>query len=166
MSPHWRGLRPELVMGLQASIASLVIVVLDATFGLVEAVWAITACVYVIAGTANGTRHRVRHRIVGTLVGVPLGLLCLPLATNEPLLLWCAASLAMVIYAMALPDRYDIACGAFAFVLMVTLAISGEHSVSVLIARTWETILGSAVALAAASFLLPLRTTRECSPMD
>jgi uncharacterized membrane protein YccC len=67
---------------------------------------------------------------------------------------------------MALPDRYDIACGAFAFVLMVTLAISGEHSVSVLIARTWETILGSAVALAAASFLLPLRTTRECSPMD
>jgi hypothetical protein len=166
MTAHWRGFSPGLVMGLQAGLASLVVVALDATFGLVEAVWAITACVYVIAGTASGTRHRVRHRIVGTLVGVPLGLLCLPLATNEPLLLWCAASLAMVIYAMALPDRYDIACGAFAFVLMVTLAVSGEHSVSVLIARTWETILGGVVALAAASFLLPLRAARESGHMD
>jgi hypothetical protein len=166
ISSRWRGLRPELVMGLQAGIASLIVVALDATFGLVEAVWAITACVYVIAGTASGTRHRVRHRIVGTLVGVPLGLLCLPLATHEPLLLWCAASLAMVVYAMALPDRYDVACGAFAFVLMVTLAVSGEHSVPVLIARTWETILGGAIALAAASFLLPLRVTRECGRVD
>jgi hypothetical protein len=166
MSPRRRGLRPELVMGLQAGIASLMVVALDATFGIVEAVWAITACVYVIAGTASGTRNRVRHRIVGTMVGVPLGLLCLPLATNEPLLLWCAASLAMVVYAMALPDRYDIACGAFAFVLMVTLAVSGEHSVPVLIARTWETILGGAIALAAASFLLPLRATRECGQVD
>jgi hypothetical protein len=162
MAPRPRGLNPELVMGFQAGIASLIIVTLDVTFGLVEAVWAITACVYVIAGTASGTRHRVRHRIVGTLVGVPLGLLCLPLATNEPLLLWCAASLAMVIYAMALPDRYDVACAAFAFVLMVTLAVSGERSAPVLIARTWETILGSAIALVAASLLFPLRAVHEC----
>jgi hypothetical protein len=28
----------------------------------------------------------------------------------------------MVIYAMALPDRYGIACGAYAFTLIVTLA--------------------------------------------
>jgi uncharacterized membrane protein YccC len=166
VAPRWRGLSPELVMGLHAGISSLVVVALDATFGLVEAVWAITACVYVIAGTASGTRHRVQHRIVGTLVGVPLGLLCLPLATNEPLLLWCAASLAMIVYAVALPNRYDIACGAFAFVLMVTLAVSGERSVAVLIARTWETILGGAMALAAASFLLPLRDTRECGQPD
>jgi hypothetical protein len=157
------GLNPGLVMGLQAGVASLIVVALDAAFGLVEAVWAMTACVYVIAGTASGTRHRVRHRIAGTLVGVPLGLLCLPLATNEPLLLWCAAALAMVIYAMALPDRYDIACAAFAFVLMVTLAVSGERSVPVLIARTWETILGGAIALAAASLLFPLRAAHECA---
>lgn len=77
-----------------------------------------------------------------TLVGVPLGLLCLPLAAHVPLLIWCAASVAMIIYAMALPERYDVACGAFAFTLVVTLAVGGEHSIAVLTARIWQTLLG------------------------
>jgi uncharacterized membrane protein YccC len=159
MAPRYRMLSAALVMGLQAAVASLVVVALNAAFGLIESEWAITACVYVIAGTASGTRQRVRHRIVGTLVGVPLGLACLPLAADEPLLLWGAASIAMIIYAMALPERYDVACGAFAFVLMVTLAVSGEHSTPVLVARAWETILGGVLGVAAASFLFPLRST-------
>jgi hypothetical protein len=165
VEPPLRFFSPELVMGLQAAFASLMVVAIDAAFGLIEAVWAITACVYVVAGSASDTRHRVRHRIAGTLVGVPLGLLCLPLATNEPLLLWCAASLAMIVYAMALPERYDIACGASAFVLMVTLAVSGEHSVAVLVARTWETLLGSMLALAAASFVFPMQVMSDCNPI-
>jgi hypothetical protein len=156
---RYRVLRPELVMGLQAAVAALVVVALNAAFGLTESEWAITACVYVIAGTASGTRKRVTQRIVGTLVGVPLGLACLPLAAHEPLLLWSAASIAMIVYAIALPERYDVACGAFAFVLMVTLAASGEHSLPVLFARAWETILGGALGVAAASFLFPLRST-------
>jgi len=65
--------------------------------------------------------------------------------------------LAMVIYAVALPERYDIACGAYAFVLIVTLAIGGEHSVPLLAARAWETLLGGALGLAAATLVLPLR---------
>ena len=47
------------------------------------------------------------------------------------------AALAMIVYAMALPDRYDIACGAFAFALIVTLVASGVHSVPLLAARAW-----------------------------
>ena len=31
-------------------------------------------------------------------------------------LLWSIASLVMIIYAMALPECYDVACGALAFV--------------------------------------------------
>jgi hypothetical protein len=158
--PH-RALRPELVMGLQAAVAALIVVLLNATFGLLESEWAITACVYVIAGTASGTMKRVRHRIIGTLIGVPVGLACLPFSADAPLLLWGAASLAMIVYAMALPERYDVACGAFAFVLMVTLAVSGERSSMVLFARLWETILGGALGLAAASVLFPLRAMRE-----
>jgi hypothetical protein len=161
MAPQYRVLSAELIMGLQAAAASLVVVGLNAAFGLIESVWAITACVYVIAGTASGTWRRVRHRIAGTLVGVPLGLACLPLATHDPLLLWSAASLAMIVYAMALPERYDVACGAFAFVLMVTLAVSGEHSFPVLFARAWETVLGCALGLAAACWLFPLRLARQ-----
>lgn len=161
MALRYRNVTAELVMGLQAMLAALIIVALNGAFGLIESAWAITACVYVIAGTSSGTKDRVRRRIVGTLVGVPIGLVCLPLAADAPLLLWGIASLAMIIYAMALPERYDVACGAFAFVLMVTLAVSGEHSLTVLFARAWETVLGGVLGLLAASYLFPLRAMQE-----
>jgi uncharacterized membrane protein YccC len=156
-----RILSGEVVMGLQAATAACVVVLLNGFFGLIESEWAITACVYVVAGTSSGTTERVRRRIVGTLVGVPLGLLCIPLSADAPLVLWCAASIAMIIYAMALPERYDVACGAFAFVLVVTLAVSGQHSVAVLFARAWETILGGMLGLIAASCLFPLHAVYE-----
>jgi hypothetical protein len=152
-------LRPELVMGLQAAIGALLIVALNAAIGLVESAWAITACTYVIAGSATGTIDRVRRRIIGTLIGVPVALAFLPLATTMPLVVWAAAALAMVIYAMALPERYDIACGAYAFTLIVTLAVVGEDSVATYAARAWETLLGGALGLAAARLLFPLRST-------
>ncbi len=150
-------LRPELVMGLQAGTGALLIVTLNALVGLVQSAWAITACTYVIAGSSAGTIDRVRRRIIGTLVGVPVALALLPLAATMPVVVWTAAALAMVIYAMALPERYDIACGAYAFTLIVTMAVAGEHSVPVLAARAWETLLGGGLGLAAATLLFPLR---------
>jgi Fusaric acid resistance protein-like len=150
-------LSAELVMGLQAACGALVVVVLNETIGLRESAWAITASTYVVAGSASGTAERVRRRIIGTLVGVPLGLACLPLVEHAPLLAWAAVAAAMIIYAMALPNRYDIACGAFAFTLIVTLAIGGVHSISILGARAWETLLGGALGLLAAKLIFPLR---------
>jgi uncharacterized membrane protein YccC len=64
----------------------------------------------------------------------------------------------MIIYAMALPERYDIACGAYAFTLVVTLAVSGESSAFVLASRAWETLIGGALGLVTALVILPLRT--------
>ncbi len=153
------GASPELHMGLQAALAAVVIVGLNDAVGLTQSAWAITACAYVIAGSAAGTMDRVRRRILGTAIGVPIGLACLPLALHAPLVVWCLAAVAMVIYAMALPERYDIACGAYAFTLIVTLAASGEHSVTLLFARAWETLIGGALGLAAAMLLLPLRSS-------
>lgn len=150
-------LSPAFVMGLQAAAASSLIVLANAWFGLEQSAWAITACVYVVSGTTAGTIDRIRRRILGTAVGVPLGLACLPVALHWPLLVWAAAALAMVIYAMALPERYDVACAAFAFALIVTLAASGEHSLALLAARLWETLLGGALGLAAAMLLFPLK---------
>jgi hypothetical protein len=147
---------PWLRMGLQTAIAALVIVLLNGSFGLVKSSWAITACTYVIASTTSATIDRVRRRLIGTAIGVPLGIVCLPLAAHAAPLVWLAAALAMVIYAMALPERYDIACGAFAFALIVTLAASGDTALSTLISRGWETLLGGALGLAMA-LLLPLR---------
>jgi Fusaric acid resistance protein-like len=156
---RWR-LAPELIMGLQAAAGALAVVALNQAIGLDESAWAVVACTYVVAATATGTLERVRRRIVGTLIGVPLGLVCLPIAEHAPLLIWAAAALAMIIYAMALPQRYDIACAAFAFTLVVTLAVSGSHSIALLTARAWETLLGGALGLAAASLIFPLRSSR------
>jgi Fusaric acid resistance protein-like len=156
-----RALSPELVMGLQAAIAALVIVALNDTIGMEQSAWAITACTYVIAGSAAGTTDRVRQRIIGTLIGVPLGIACLPVAMHFPLLIWGAAAVAMVIYAMALPERYDIACAAFAFALIVTLAVNGVQSTLVLSARIWETLIGATLGLATAKLVFPLRVLRS-----
>ena len=150
---------PEFFMGLQAAIGALVIVFLNDLITLEESAWAITACTYVVAGSATGTIQRVRRRIIGTLIGVPIGLACLPVAEHAPLLIWAAAALAMIIYAMALPERYDIACGAFAFTLIVTLAASGVHSIPVLAARAWETLLGGSLGIVAATLIFPLRSS-------
>ncbi|VXC77603.1 LysR family transcriptional regulator [Burkholderia sp. 8Y] len=152
-----RAVSPAFAMGLQAASGALAVVLLNAAFWLAESVWAITACVYVVATSAVGTAERVRRRIYGTLVGVPIGIVCLPLAEHAPLLVWAMAAIAMIVYAMALPDRYDIACGAFAFALVVTLAASGIHSVPLLAARAWETLLGGAIGLLAARLVFPLR---------
>ncbi|MEI5999578.1 FUSC family protein [Paraburkholderia bengalensis] len=152
---------PEFVMGLQAASGALVVVALNAWLTIDESAWAITACTYVVAGSATGTVQRVRRRIIGTLVGVPLGLACLPIAEHAPLVIWMAAALAMIVYAMALPERYDIACGAFAFTLIVTLAVSGVHSIPFLAARAWETLIGGVLGLLAAMFIFPLRLRDE-----
>ncbi|SAL03829.1 FUSC family protein [Caballeronia ptereochthonis] len=152
---------PALAMGLQAACGALVVVMLNRAFGLAESAWAITACVYVVATSAIGTAERVRRRIYGTLVGVPIGIALLPLAEHWPLVVWALSAFGMIVYAMALPERYDIACGAFAVVLIVTLAASGVHSVSLLAARAWETLLGGALGVVAARVVFPLRVVRR-----
>jgi len=151
---------PELRMGLRAASSALAIVLLNDAIGLQESAWAITACTYVIAGSTSGTVQRVLRRILGTAVGVPLGLACLPIAAQWPLLVWIAAALAMIVYAVALPERYDIACGAYAFALIVTMAAGGDTSVGLLVSRAWETLIGGALGLATALLLLPIRERR------
>ena len=151
---------PRLIMGLQGALAALAIVALNDWISLTESAWAITACTYVVGTSRAATFDRVRRRVIGTSVGVPLGFCCLPLVSEVPPLIWCLAAIAMVIYAMALPDYYEIACGAFAFTLIVTLAAGGEHSRLLLFARAWETALGGAFGLAAAMLILPMRLSK------
>ena len=150
----------ELRMGLQAALAALVMVLLNAVFDLKQSAWAVTACTYVIAGSTAGTMERVRRRIIGTMAGVPLGLALTPIMAQAPLLAWLAAALAIVVYAVALPERYDIACGAYAFTLMVTLTVTGAGPMSLLAARAWETVLGGAIGVAAALLVWPLGPVR------
>jgi hypothetical protein len=152
----------ELFMGTQAAIASLAIVILGHFVGLTESAWAIAACTYVVADSTPGTIERVRRRIIGTSIGVPLAIACLPFAAQAPLGIWFAAAAAMVIYAIALPEHYDIASGAYAFALIATMAASGEYSVAILLARLWETVIGGALGMAVLLLMAPIpqRTRR------
>jgi len=154
------GLSPELVMGLQAGSAVVAIAVANHAIGMQESVWAISACTFVIAGSAPGTADRVRRRILGTFIGVPIGLLCMPLIERFPIMGWIAAAGAMIVYTVASPEHYDIACGAVAFALMVTLTASGIRSPLVLSSRLWETAIGATVGLVLATVVLPLRPVR------
>jgi hypothetical protein len=151
---------PGLLMGIQTAGAAFAIVLLNAWFGLTESAWAITACVYVVTGTASGTMDRARQRIIGTFVGVPLGLLCLPVAIEAPYLIWLSATAAMIVYTIALPKHYDIACGAFAFALIVTLEASGQHAVAILASRAWETLIGAALGMVMAKLVM---ASRHCA---
>lgn len=145
-----------IVMGSQAAAAAVAIVSLNAAIGLTESAWAITASTYVVASSAAGTIDRVRQRIIGTAIGVPIGLAFLPLTADAPVLAWAAAAIATVIYAMALPERYDVACGAFVFILIDTLALAGEHSIRLLSSRAWETVLGGVAGLMACGVVILL----------
>ena len=69
----------------------------------------------------------------------------------------------MIIYAMALPERYDVACAAYAFTLVVTMAATGEHSFMLLAARGWETLIGGILGLAAAMLIVPFRSSPSTS---
>jgi uncharacterized membrane protein YccC len=149
-------INPGFAMGLQAAIAALAIVVLGKFVGLTESAWAIAACTYVVANTTAGTMDRIKRRIAGTLVGVPLGLACLPFASQAPLLIWTMAAIAMIVYAMSLPERYDIACGAYAFALIVTMAATGEYTLATLASRGWETIVGGALGVTVVLVIEPL----------
>lgn len=154
----------EIIMGLQAAAGALVIVALNGEFGLEKSSWAIAACTFVIANSTTATLARIRGRILGTVVAVPLALALLPVAIDAPLIVWLAAAIAMIIYAMAAPERYDVACGAYAFALILTLAVSGDHSFYDLAARAWETIVGGVLGVAAAIVLRPLFARRWGSP--
>jgi hypothetical protein len=147
----------ELRMGLQAAAAALAIVVVNIWIGLEHSAWAVTASTYTISGSIEGTTQRVVRRIVGTGIGVPLALACLPIAADAPLVIWASAGLAMIVYAMALPERYDVACGAYAFALVVTLAATGSYTTGMLLSRAWETVLGGAFGFLAAYVLWPIR---------
>ena len=161
LPPRAGRIPPELAMGLQASVAAIVIVALNAAVGLAEFSMGHhrqhlcrgrLRVSYDRPGETSDCRHRDRRP---DRSGVP--------AAHDDRAVggWGAAALAMVMYTMALPERYDIACGAYAFVLIVTLAIGGEHSVPLLEARAWETLLGGALGLATATLLFPLRPTQN-----
>ena len=74
----------------------------------------------------------------------------------EGLFALAAAVLAMVTYAMMLPERY-IACGAYAFTLIITLAVDSEQSAAILGVHAWEDAAGRCLGSCRRNSAAPVR---------
>ncbi len=160
-----RGLLPTTRVAVQAGFSALVIIGLNAALGMDHMLWALAASTYVISSSVADTWSRGLRRIAGTAVGVVLGLGVALLFAQVPVAIWGLAALAMVIYSVALRLRYDVACGAYAFALVVTLAAAGDSSWNAATARGLDTFLGAAIGMAVSAVVLPVRLRDQLAAM-
>jgi hypothetical protein len=119
--------------------------------------WALAASTFVLSSSVADTWTRGLRRIAGTAVGVALGLGMAMLFAQVPLIVWAMAATAIVVYSTWLDTRYDVACGAYAFALVVTLAEAGNSSWDVATARGLNTVLGAVIGMAFSALVLPVR---------
>jgi uncharacterized membrane protein YccC len=156
---------PTTRVGVQAAASALAIIVLNGAIGMNHMLWALAASTYVISSSVADTWSRGIRRIVGTAIGVALGLAAALLFAQVPLAVWALAALAMIAYSTWLPLRYDVACGAYAFALVVTLAEAGNSSWGAASARGVDTVIGAAIGMAFSALVLPVRLRDQLAEM-
>jgi hypothetical protein len=157
-APASRGaMLPTTRVAFQAGLSALAIIVLNGVIGMHHLLWALLASTFVISSSIADTWSRGIRRIAGTAVGVALGLgVALLFAQTAPIV-WLLAAIAMIIYSVWLPLRYDVACGAYAFALIVTLAEAGNSSWGAASARGLDTVIGAAIGMLFSALILAVR---------
>jgi hypothetical protein len=156
-SPSGSGLLPTTRIAFQAGLSALAIILLNAALGMNHMLWALAASTYVISSSVADTLSRGVRRIGGTAVGVALGLVAALLFAQMPPVIWALATLAIVTYSVWMPLRYDVACGAYAFALVITLAEAGDSSWNAATARGLDTVIGAAIGMVFSALILPVR---------
>jgi uncharacterized membrane protein YccC len=151
------GLLPTTRVAIQAGLSALTIIVLNHVLGMHHVLWALIASTYVISSSVADTWSRGVRRILGTAVGVALGLAAALMFAQVPIIVWVLAALAMVIYSVWMSRRYDVACGAYAFALVITLAEAGNSSWGAASARGIDTVIGAVIGMAFSALVLPVR---------
>ncbi len=149
----------------QAGLSALAIIAVNSVYASNHVLWALVASTFVISSSVADTFSRGIRRMAGTAVGVALALGVALLFAQEPPVIWILAALAMVIYSVWLPLRYDVACGAYAFALVVILAAAGDSSWDEASARGLETVIGAAIGMAFAALVLPVRLRDQLAEM-
>ena len=152
-----RGLLPTTRVAAQCGVSALLIIAITDAIGMRDVLWALAASTWVLSSSVAETWSRGLRRIAGTAVGVALGLGMAMLFAQTPLMVWAMAALAMIVYSTWLQTRYDVACGAYAFALVVTLAEAGNSSWDVATGRGLNTVLGAVIGMAISVLVLPVR---------
>ncbi len=160
-----RAMLPTTRVAFQAGLSALAIIVLNTVLGMHHLLWALLASTFVISSSIADTWSRGIRRIVGTAVGVALGLGVALLFAQLAPVVWVLAAIAMIVYSMWLPSRYDVACGAYAFALVVTLAEAGDSSWAAASERGLDTVIGAAIGMLFSALVLPVRLRDQLADM-
>jgi hypothetical protein len=139
------------------ALSILTIFAMKRAFDLPHALWAMAASTFVISSSIADTWSRGISRVGGTALGVAVGLGVALLFPHDTLVVWGLASLAVVIYSTALPLSYGVACGAYGFALVATLAAQGGSSWDAATGRGLATLVGAGVGMAFSVAILPVR---------
>jgi uncharacterized membrane protein YccC len=156
---------PTTRVAFQAGLSALTIIALNSVFAMNHMLWALAASTYVISSSVADTWSRGIRRIVGTAVGVAVGLCVALFFAQVAPVVWVLAALAMIVYSVWLPLRYDVACGAYAFALVVTLAEAGNSSWGAASARGLDTVVGAAIGMVFSALVLPVRLRDQLADM-
>lgn len=163
--PGGRRMLPTTRVAFQTGLSSLAIILISTVFAMHHVLWALAASTYVISSSVADTWSRGVRRIIGTAVGVTLGLGVALIFAQMPFVIWVLAALAMIAYSVWLPMRYDIACGAYAFALVVTLAEAGHSSWGAASARGMDTVIGAVIGMLFSALVLPVRLRDQLAEM-
>ena len=139
--------------GLRMAIALVVGFAAISLFEFQNGSWVLLTIVFVCRPSFGATRQRLAQRIVGTLVGLLLtwALLQLFQDLHSQLLI---ALLSALLFFFTRTDRYLVASGAITVMALTCFNLIGDGFV-LIVPRMVDTLLGCAIAAAAAFLILP-----------
>ncbi|MDG3012564.1 FUSC family protein [Rhodococcus sp. D2-41] len=155
-----RGLDPNTRAAIQVAVATSAATILGELVSPARWYWAVLTAFLVFTGvsTRGEILTKAGNRVAGTVVGVAAGVL-LALVVGQRPVLQLALIVVCVFFAFWL---VSVSYGWLAFFMTVMLAmlygLLGRFSIDVLELRIYETAVGAVVGIAAAYFVLPVKT--------
>ncbi len=148
---------------IQAGAATLGALLAGAAISSSEQYWAALAAFLIFSGTTTtaGTGIKGAQRVIGTIGGAIIGFLIAITTGANP---WLILPLVLVcVFAAMYYSAISYAVMSFWITMMISMLYEylGKLTDVILEVRVLETVVGAAIALAAASILLPLRTRQK-----
>ncbi|CAL9349603.1 FUSC family protein [Streptomyces sp. enrichment culture] len=159
--------RPTTRAAVQVAVGSSLAIVGGELLSTQRWYWAVLTCWIVFINTASTGEILVKgyRRVLGTVLGVVAGIVLAGLAGNHT---WTAFALVLVlIFAMfyTAPLSYTLMSFFVTAMLGLLYTLLHTYSMSVLLLRVGETVLGAVCGIVAAALVLPIRTDRRTNEL-
>ncbi|MBZ6231410.1 FUSC family protein [Streptomyces olivaceus] len=159
--------RPTTRAAVQVAVGSSLAIIGGELLSTQRWYWAVLTCWIVFINTASTGEILVKgyRRVLGTVLGVVAGIVLAGLAGNHT---WTAFGLVLVlIFAMfyTAPLSYTLMSFFVTAMLGLLYTLLHTYSMSVLLLRVEETVLGAVCGIVAAALVLPIRTDRRTNEL-